>query len=348
MLFFNMEFLKDHNAYISRLRDSLSKISDIDLAKKRLTYIRWKVCENLDRLLFEFETNVKKTDAGILWCPDVKSSMDNLNKHIRNFQQVKFFPHSSVRHFVNELDINLPEPNGKPEVVVIGAKFLMANTGNFYCALNSFEEYETIIQAKKIVVIAGIDTFLSVQSELPLAKQLYATFETGNLSYPAEFIGRPGRIRGLNCETVLLLTDNHKSKLLEIPNHRPLFSLLNFDLPPVCPMQQLSYQPFDWKKQDTLAYLLYGFMHGLEAFPQHITGNYGLELINQYLPYDIDLYDQVLDARALLHADDKKSRFSTLLDTDRSAILFHPKKFKDPEKFRKFASHNFFGKHDGL
>jgi hypothetical protein len=343
-----MEFLKDHIAYISRLKDSLSKMSDLELAQKRLTYIRWKVSENLDKLLFEFETNVKKTDTGILWCPDVKTSLEHLNKHIRNFQQVRFFPHSSVKHFVNELDIKLPETDGKTEVVVVGAKFIIANTGNFYCALNSFEEYETILQAKKIVVIAGIDTVLSAQSELPLAKQLYATFETGNLSYPAEFIGRPGRVRGMNCETVLFLTDNHKSKLLEIPHHRPLFSLLNFDLPPVCPMQQLSYEPSNWKKQDTLSHLLYGFMHGIENFPQHITGNYGLELINQYLPYDIDLYDQVLDARALLHADDKKSRFAALLDTDKSAILLHPRKFKDIEKFRKFAAHNFFGKHEEL
>ncbi len=339
-----MDFLKDHQSYIARLKESTSRISELDLAKKRLTYIRWKVAENLDKLLFEFETNVKKTDLGITWCPDAKSSLEVLNKHIRSFAKVKFFKHNAVKKFVNEVDISVPELREKPDVVVIGAKFIMANTGNFYSPLNDFEEYEAILNAKKIIVIAGIDSLLASQSELPLAKQLYATFETGNLNYPAEFVGRPGRARGLNSEIVLLLTDHNRSKLLENPTHRPLFSLLNFDLPPVCPMQQMSYDPSNWKKLDTLSYILYGFTHGIQDFPQHITGNYGLNLISQFLPYDIDLYDQILDARSLLHLDDKKTSFTSFFDIDKSAILFHPKKFKDAEKFRKFAEHNFFGK----
>ncbi len=339
-----MDFLNDHNLYIARLRESLSRISELELAKKRLTYIRWKVAENLDKFLFEFETNVKKTDAGILWCPDAKTSMDNLNKHIRNFGNVRFFKHNAVRHFVNELDLKVPTFTGRPEVVVIGAKFIMANTGNFYAALNDFEEYETILSAKKIIVIAGIDGLLASQAELPLAKQLYATFETGNLTYPAEFVGRPGRARGLNSEIILFLTDNNKSRLLEMPGQRDLFSLLNFDLPPVCPMQQMSYDPADWKKLDTLSYLFFGFTHGIQDFQQHITGNYGLHLLNQYLPYDIDLYDHILDARSLFHLEDKKTRLTAFFDADKSAIVFNPKKFKDAEKFRKYAEHNFFGK----
>jgi len=268
-----MDFLTDHQAYITRLKSSLSKISDLDLALKRLTYIRWKVAENLDKLLFEFETNVKKTDSGILWCPDAKSSLENLNKHIRSFEKVKFFNHTAVKQFVNEVDIAVPEAKDQADVVVIGAKFIMANTGNFYTALNDFSEYETIINAKKIIVIAGIDSVLASQVELPLAKQLYATFETGNLSYQAEFISRPGRPRGLNCEIVLLLTDNNKSKLLEIPTHRHLFSLLNFELPPVCPMQQLSYEPGNWKKLDTLSYVFLGFIHGIQDFHQKFNGS---------------------------------------------------------------------------
>jgi hypothetical protein len=339
------DFLKDHKAYISRLEESLSKISDLNLARKRLTYVRWKVAENLDKLLFEFETNVKKTDAGILWCPDAKASLETLNKHTRNFDRIKFLKHSAVKQFVNEVDIKLPtESIEKPDLVVVGAKFIMANTGNFFVALNDFQEYETILQARKIIVIAGIDSVLASQAELPLAKQLYATFETGNLAYPSEFIGRPGRPRGFNSEIVLLLTDNNKSKLLEMPVHRHLFSLLNFDQPPVCPMQQLSYEPSNWQKMDTLNYVLYGFMHGLQAFPQHINGNYGLNPISQYLPYDIDLYNQVLDARSVLHVDDKKSKFTALFDLDKSGIVFHPKKFKDADKFKKYAEHNFFGK----
>jgi L-lactate utilization protein LutB len=339
-----MDFLNDHQQYIERLKVSLSRISDLDLARKRLTYIRWKVAENLDKFLFEFETNVRKTDKGIFWCPDAKTSLEVLNLQTKNYSRVKFYKHEAVKHLVNEIDIKLPETSENPEVAVIGAKFIMANTGNFYTALQDLSEYKEILKAKKIVVIAGIDSVLASQAELPLAKQLYATFETGNLAYPAEFIGRSGRPRGLNCEIVVLLTDNHKSKLLEMPAHRYLFSLMNFTLPPVCPIQRIDYDPSDWKKMDTLSKVFHAFTHGLQEHPAYINGNYGLGLVSQYLPYDIDLYEQMMDARSLYHLEDKRSRFSSLFDSDKSAIVFNPKKFKDAEKFRKYAEHNFFGK----
>ena len=60
-----MDFYAQHQLYISQLHATLAKIKDIELAKKRLTYLRWKVAENLDKLLFEFETNVKKTGTNI-------------------------------------------------------------------------------------------------------------------------------------------------------------------------------------------------------------------------------------------------------------------------------------------
>lgn len=338
-----MDFVTEHIAYIERLRHSLSKVTDAQLAKKRLTYSRWKVAENLDKLLFEYETNVKKNDANVYWCPDVKSSIEQLNKHLKNFSKVEFFKHNAVRHLVNTTDIKIGDSIEDPDVVVIGAKFIIANTGNFYSALNSIDEYEKILRAKKIVVIAGVDSVLSLQSELYTAKQLYAIYETGNLHYAAEIMGRPGRVRGLNAEVTLLLVDLNKNKLLDIPEHRPLFSLLNFDLGPVCPMQQFNYQPNDWKSLDTLQYVFYAFMNGMKEFSQHIDGNYGLHMLNQYLPYDIDLYKQILDARAFLHNDDKKKpAIFNLFEKDKSSTALNAKKFKESERFKKYAEHNFF------
>jgi hypothetical protein len=338
-----MNFIEDHTAYIARLDESLSKISDIQLAKKRLTYTRWKVAENLDKLLFEFETNVKKNDAKVFWCPDIESSIQNLNTHLKTFSKIKFFNHNSVKNFANELNLNLPEPSSSPEVVVIGAKFIMANSGNFYSAFTSLNDYEQVINAKKIIVIASIDSVLAMQSELFIAKQLYAIFETGNLHYESEILARPGRVRGISAEIVLLLTDLNKNKLLEIPAHRPLFSLSNFELPPVCPMQRLNYDPENWKIQNTLSYVLYAFTHGIKEYRSHINAIYGLHILNQYIPYDIDLYEQIIDSRSLLHEEDKISFISKLADSDKSSIVLNSKKFQDNGKFKKYAEHNFFG-----
>jgi len=339
-----MDFIQANTDYITRLNESLSKVNDKTLAKKRLTYSRWKVAENLDKLLFEFETNVKKNDANVFWCPDVKTSIEQLNKQLKNFSKVSFVNHNAVNYLVNTADIKVPDNIADPDAVVIGAKFIIANTGNYYASFNDIDDYEKVLKAKKIIVIAGIDSVLSLQSELYTAKQLYAIYETGNLHYTAEILGRPGRIRGLNSEASLLLVDLNKSKLLDIPNHRPLFSLLNFDLPPVCPMQQFDYQPDNRAKLDTLQYLFYAFSNGLKEFQSHINGNYGLQLLNQYLPYDINLYKQILDARALLHADEKKKpAILNIFNKDLSSLVMQPKKFIEPERFQKYAEQNFFG-----
>lgn len=339
-----MTFREAYTNYHQRLELSLSKVNDIELAKKRLTYSRWKVAENLDKLLFEFETNVKKNDTNINWCPDAKTSLEQLNKQIKNFSKVEFYQHKAVRQFVNALDIKIPEPCDQPEVIVIGAKFIMANTGNFFAAFDSIEDYEKVLKAKKLVVIAGIDSVLSLQSELYTARQLYAIYETGKLHFPVEMLARPGRVRGLNMEIALLLVDNNKSRLLDIPNHRPLFSLLNFNLPPVCPMEQFDYAPESWTYRDTLTRFLEAFVDGYKSHSDILNGNYGLNLISHYLPYDIDMYDQVMEARALLHSEDKKPGLLSFLDADKSSVALNSKKFKDPEKFRKYAEHNFFGR----
>ena len=167
-----MDFIQDHIAYKKRLEASLLKLNDLELAKKRLTYIRWKVTENLDKMLFEFETNIKKSVSGMLWCPDQNSALETLNKQIKNFDKIQFLKHSAVKHLVSELDIKVPEDTEDPEVVVAGAKFIIANTGNFYTAFRDTTEYKKFISAKKIIVVAGIDSALALQNELNLARMM--------------------------------------------------------------------------------------------------------------------------------------------------------------------------------
>jgi L-lactate utilization protein LutB len=222
-----MDFYIQNKIYTDHLNETLSRIQDIELARQRLTYLRWKVTENLDKLLFEFETNVKKTDANILWAPDHTIAIEYLNKHLQPFNNVRFLKHNAVKKLVNNGGIKVPETPVKTDAIVVGAKFLMANTGNFFCALNSLEEYDAMLEAKKIIVIAGVDSFLASQTDLPIAKQLYSIYETGQLNYAAELMGRPGKPRGMNTEIVLILIDDGRSKLIENPVHRPL-----------CPMQQ--------------------------------------------------------------------------------------------------------------
>lgn len=340
-----MNFIEKHQLYKKKLSATLNKIEDINLAKKRLSYLRWKVSENLDKLLFEFETNVKKTDANVLFAPTIETAIEHLNKHLKPFSKVNFLEHNAIKKMVANGNIVVPENSEKPDVVIVGAKFLMANTGNIFIALNNVQEYQQIINAKKTIIIAGIDSILASQIDLPLAKQLYSTYEIGELIYPAEILTRPGKPRGLQTEIVLILIDNGRSKLLTNPFHRPLFNLLNFDLAPVCPMHQISEEIPYWKNIDSLSYFLNPFTTGLDAIKQPIFGNYGFEILNQYLPYDIDLSEHVTEARSFSNQNEKKKTvFNSFLDTDKSSIALNAKNFRDKEKFKKYAMHNFFGK----
>lgn len=338
-----MDFNQAHHIYLSDLRNSLSKIKQLHIAKQRLTFSRWKVSENLDKLLFEYETNVKKTDGKVYWCPEKTKGIEVLNKHLENSQKVNFLNHIGVKHFLTETNYQTSVNNENADTLVMDAKFIIANTGNFFTCFYSFDEYQQFLNAKKIIVIAGIDTLLSYQSELPLSKMLYSLFETGKLSYPAEILSRPGMQKGFKKEIIILITDLNKSKLLDQPIHRPLFSLLNFNLPPICPMEQFNYQPNDWKQIDTIQYFLYPFIHDLQAFKSMFYENNGLRHISEFLPYDINLYEHVLKARADIQLSEKKKKISFFSRPSLSKLPTNAKKFHTPSKFDRFAKTYFFG-----
>ncbi len=337
-----MTFKERYQQYIVQLKASLNQIEDIELAKKRLTLIRWKAIENLDKLLFEFETNVKKTDSQILWCPDSTKTLESLNQLLSKYNKVNFYHHKSVKQMAMDSDIKIPEMSEQPDAVVIGAKFIIANTGNFYTYLNNKTEYEQVLSAKKIIVIAGIDSILPSQNHLPLAKQMYSLFETGKMSYPIELLSRAGKPKGLNSDISLLLLDCGRSHVIENPVFRPLSYLMNFDLPPVCPLEQFQTDDNYWKQVNSLDYFIYPFMHDVSVFKSHFDNNYGLGILNHYLPLDIDLENLVMEARHLSHKNEKNNVFAQLLDTDKSNLIFNPKKFKDPKQFKKYSNAYFF------
>jgi hypothetical protein len=338
-----MNFLQEHINYIDNLSKSLSKIQQLEIAKQRLTFTRWKATENLDKLLFEFETNVKKTDGKVDWCPDKSIAVDLLNKHLKNTEKANFLNHVGVNYFLKEIEFNDFSNDRNADTLVIDAKFIIANTGNIYTSFYTFDEYQLFLKAKKIIVIAGVDTLLSYQSELPLSKMLYSVFETGKLNYPAEILMRPGYSIGLKKEINVLICDLNKSNILENPTHRPLFNLLNFKLPPICPLEQFDYHSNNWKYVDSLQYFLYPFYHDIKSYKNLFFENNGLRHLSEYIPYDIDIYEQVLSARNEIHLMSKKPVFNLFDGHKLNHLPLKPKNFNNKNKFDKYAKTFFFG-----
>src|SRR5471032_3000652 len=57
--------------YDAAVDRGLSKIINLENAKRRGQVIKWKVMENLDKFLPEFEANFQKRGGKVIWANDV-------------------------------------------------------------------------------------------------------------------------------------------------------------------------------------------------------------------------------------------------------------------------------------
>ena len=63
-----------------RLNRGLSRIINLDNAKRKGHVIKWKVMENLDKFLPEFEANFQKRGGKVIWANDAEEA----NREILN------------------------------------------------------------------------------------------------------------------------------------------------------------------------------------------------------------------------------------------------------------------------
>src|ERR1043165_4931983 len=57
-----------------------TQYADIELAKRRIKNIKWKVMEKLDRYLIEFETNFTANGGKVIWANSEKEAKDEILK----------------------------------------------------------------------------------------------------------------------------------------------------------------------------------------------------------------------------------------------------------------------------
>ena len=77
----------------------------MELAKQRAANLKWKVIENLDKYLHEFDQNVTKRGGKVLWAQDAKEAMDevvNILKRINARTVVKAKSMTTEEIHVNE------------------------------------------------------------------------------------------------------------------------------------------------------------------------------------------------------------------------------------------------------
>jgi L-lactate dehydrogenase complex protein LldF len=93
------DFLKDAEAivfdrdYRKKITDSianyerafdkgLQQFSNLELARERAAYLKWKVIENLDKYLIEFEASVMRRGGKVVWAHDVETALHEVSQVI--------------------------------------------------------------------------------------------------------------------------------------------------------------------------------------------------------------------------------------------------------------------------
>jgi L-lactate dehydrogenase complex protein LldF len=62
------------------------QFAQLDLAKSRAAYFKWKVTENLDKYLIEFESNVIKKGGKVLWADDDAAALQEIDTIIKRVE----------------------------------------------------------------------------------------------------------------------------------------------------------------------------------------------------------------------------------------------------------------------
>src|SRR6476659_6329113 len=70
----------NHNIakYDAAVEKGLSRLINLDFAKKKGHSIKWKVMENLDKLLPEFESNFQRKGGKVIWANTVEEAQKEI------------------------------------------------------------------------------------------------------------------------------------------------------------------------------------------------------------------------------------------------------------------------------
>lgn len=69
--------------YEHAFEKGLQQFSNLELARERAAYIKWKVIENLDKYLIEFEASVMRRGGKVVWAHDVETAQHEVSQVIK-------------------------------------------------------------------------------------------------------------------------------------------------------------------------------------------------------------------------------------------------------------------------
>ncbi|MCO6494537.1 MAG: hypothetical protein J5I91_02515 [Bacteroidetes bacterium] len=328
-----------------KLRYALSYFEKLELAKKRLSFYRWKTTEGLEKNILEFENAVKRTGGNILWGNEVEDSINAIKSIVEINPKSAYVPSKIASEIAIDTELNIPAlekyqkntKGGFPDLIIAQAKFLVSNSGHICYCTNNRNAFDSLINAKTILFVAGIESLVHNGVELELAKNLYSTYELGEFGYPLELTLKPGKPDNRIVQQVyLLLVDHKRSNLLGNKLNRRFLPLLNFDLP-----REVAQLFWKQKVSNAVEYPFQDFiidpMRSDSSFnKKFLFSNNGYNRLSEFLPIQLDIHDYFIQSR-LAHSGIKKSNLlRKIINKDYVKPFLQPKTKMTTKKFVAF------------
>jgi len=226
-----------------------SKFFNLENSKKKANIIKWKVMENLDRYLLDFESNFQKRGGKVIWANDAEEARQEIVKimerhqaqcvaksksmvaeeialhHFLKTQNVDIFDYTSLdtsaESLTDEQEIEaqklLREQYTMADIGITAANFIIADTGSIAITDNEGNARLSATFPKIHIALVGIEKVIPSINDLDLFWPLLASHGTGqNLTVYNTVLSGPRQPHETDGpeEMYVILLDNGRSNLL--------------------------------------------------------------------------------------------------------------------------------------
>jgi L-lactate dehydrogenase complex protein LldF len=142
----------NHNIgkYNSAVQAGTSQFSDHELARKRASYLKTQVIENLDKYLIEFESNFTKNGGKVIWATDAKEAQQEI---------IKIFNKKNARSTVKAKSMTTEEIHLNDFLEANGVETIETDLGEYIVQLAGQKPYHIVTPAMHMSVKDVADLF---------------------------------------------------------------------------------------------------------------------------------------------------------------------------------------------
>ncbi len=121
--------------YEASLATGISNFSNLSLARHRAAYIKWKVAENLDKYLIDFESNVIKKGGKVLWADTAEAAIKEIESILVKHDTQTVL--KSKSELAEEIDL-------KNHLQKIGITTIETEFGEFVAGVSNEKSYHVV------------------------------------------------------------------------------------------------------------------------------------------------------------------------------------------------------------